>query len=171
MAATPLRLAQIAATCLLAACAGPAPKRPPPAGIMTVAARLAAPPVQAVEIEVANIPPGRRIERIALIDPEGGRHPAPELVTVRTTEGGVTSGPSLGVGVSGGSSSGINPSLSLGWNITGAQAERSDTRIEAEVPIPDPAAYLTEAPRWRIEIGFTEIEGETRTLTFPASAK
>jgi len=165
-----MRLALIAATCLLAACAGPASKSPPPAGLMEITARLAAPPAQSVEVEVTNVPPGRRIERITLIDPEGGRHPAAELVTVRATEGGLTSGPRVGVGVSGGSSSGISPSIGLGWNVTGSQAERSTQKIEAQVPIPDPAAYQTDAPRWRIEIAFTEIEGETRTLTFPASA-
>ncbi len=164
-------LAAIAAAGLLAACAAEPPRRPPPAGIMAVSARLAAPPAQAVEVEVGNIPPGRRVERVVLIDAEGTRHPAPTLVTLRTSEGGLTSGPRVGIGVSGGSSSGINPSISLGWNVTGDQTARSGQRIEARIPIPDPAAYRATAPRWRVEVGFTELDGEPRTLTFPVGAE
>jgi len=137
---------------------------------MAVSARLAAPPAEAVEVEVGNIPPGRRIERVVLIDAEGARHPAPALVRLRTSEGGLTSGPSLGVGLTGGSSSGVNPSISLGWNVSGAEPAREGQRVEARVPIPDPAAYLANASRWRVEIGFTELDGEPRTLTFPVRA-
>lgn len=136
---------------------------------MEVTTRLAAPPAQVVEVVVGHIPPGRRIERMTLIDPDGARYPARSLVPVTTTEGGLRSGPNVGVGVTGGSSSGINPSISLGWNITQGEAERTSRRVEAQVPIPDPAAYRANPARWRIEIEFVEIDGERRRLSFPAA--
>ena len=137
---------------------------------MQVAPRLAQPPARAVEVLVANLPPGRRIEQVFLIEPGGARYAAPDLVPVRTTEGGLDAGPSVGVRVTGGSSSRIRPSLNLGWNITGGRPERNSRRVEARVPIPDPAAYRADAPRWRVEVGFTELDGRRRTLTFPAGA-
>ena len=157
----------IATPWLLAACSAPEPRRPPPEGVMQVAARLAAPPAQTVEVQVANLPPGRRIEQVVLIEPGGARYAAPDLVPVRATEGGLDSGPSVGVRVTGGSSSRIRPSLNLGWNITGGQPERDSRRIEARVPIPDPAAYRAEASNWRVELVFTELDGARRTLSFP----
>jgi hypothetical protein len=156
---------------LTSGCGGPAPRRPPPPeGVMQVSARLAPPPAEAVVVKIGNLPPGRRIEEVALLDPNGGRHLAPSLTTVRGTEGGLNSGPFVGVGVSGGSSSGINPSISLGWNVTGGDPERETLRIEATVPIPDPAAYRTDSAHWRVQVVFTELDGERRTLMFPARA-
>lgn len=152
-------------------CGGPAPHSPaPPEGVMQVSARLAAPPAEAVMVEIGKLPPGRRIEEVALLDPSGGRHIAPSLTKVRGTEGGLSSGPFVGVGVSGGSSSGISPSISLGWNVTGTDPERATQRIEATVPIPDPADYRADSTHWRVEVIFTELDGERRTLMFPARA-
>ncbi len=165
----------LAAACLvsiglLSACGGtesrPPPKPVPPAGVMKVTARPAA--AAAVQVLIADVPPGRRIERVALIDAQGMRHPADSLVPVSVTEGGARAGPSIGIGVTGGSSSGINPSLSLGWNVLGGGAERQSRRIEARVPLADPAAYRAAPGSWRVEIVFTEIDGARRTLTFPA---
>lgn len=167
----PFAAAIIISLGLVSGCGGPAPRRPaPPEGVMAVSARLTAPPAESVVVEIGNLPPGRRIEAIALLDPTGGRHLAPSLTTVRGTEGGLNSGPFVGVGVTGGSSSGINPSLSLGWNVTGGEPERATQRIEATVPIPDPAAYRADSARWRVEVTFTELDGERRTLLFPARA-
>ena len=154
---------------LLAACAGPAPKRPPPPqGVMAVSARLAMPPAPEVEISVANLPPGRYVEAIALIDPEGARYPARLSAPVTTTEGGVKSGPTVGVGVRGGSSTGVQPSVTLGWNVSRGRTERTSRRVAARAIIPDPAAYREGAGRWRVEVAVIEVDGARRTLSFPA---
>jgi hypothetical protein len=167
----PFAAALILSLGLASGCGGPAPRRPaPPEGVMQVSARLAAPPAEAVVVEIGKLPPGRRIEAVALLDPTGSRHVAPSLTVVRGTEGGLSSGPFVGVGVSGGSSSGISPSISLGWNVTGGDPERATQRIEAAVPIPDPAAYRADSAHWRVEVIFTELDGERRTLVFPARA-
>ena len=166
---SPRLLALAAAACLLAACAAPAPKRPPPPqGIMEVSTRLATPPATEVEISVAQLPPGRRIETIVLVAPDGARYPAALSAPVRATEGGVKSGPTLGVGVRGGSSTGVQPSVSVGWNVSRGQAERTSRRIAARATIPDPAAYREEAARWRVEVAVIEVDGARRTLSFPA---
>lgn len=171
MSLRPFSLAAAAglAVCLLAACNAPAPQRPPPPeGIMEVSTRLAPPPAREVEISLAGLPPGRRIEGIVLIAPDGARYPAALSAPVRATEGGVKSGPTLGVGVRGGSSTGIQPSVTLGWNVSRGQAERTSQRLEARAPIPDPAVYREEAARWRVEVTVMEVEGARRTLSFPA---
>ncbi len=154
----------LAAALLLSACAG---GEAPPQAIMSVTARLAPPPAEAVDVTIANVPPGRRIGQLTLIDPEGGRHPAPSLVPVSVAEGGLTTRPLIGIGISGGSSSGIRPSLTLGGNITHTGSDRTSRRVEARVPIPNPTAYRAAARRWRVEVGFTEIGGKVRHLTFP----
>ena len=137
---------------------------------MGAAARLAAPPAEAIEVLVFDVPPGRRVERIGLIDAQGGRHDAETLVPVTRTEGGTEAGPSIGIAVTGGSSSGITPSLTLGWSSVGAEVERTSRRVAARVPIPDPTAYRANGARWRIEVDVVEIDGARRTLSFPAGA-
>ncbi len=134
---------------------------------MSVAARLAAPPAEAVRVVVANVPPGRQIEQLTLIDATGARHPAKSLVPVSVAEGSTTARPVFGLSARGGSSSGFQPSLGIGWNIMRSGSDRTSRRIEAQVPIPDPAAYRATSQRWRVEVGFTEIDGEKRTLGFP----
>jgi hypothetical protein len=156
-----------AAAFLLSACAGGEAERPVPKGLMSVTARLVAPPAKAVDVVVANVPPGRRIEQLTLIDAQGGHNTAPSLVPVSVAEGGATTRPFIGIGISGGSSSRIRPSLSLGGNITRSGSDRISLRIEARVPIPDAAAYRATSKSWRVEVVFTEINGETRTLAFP----
>ena len=78
---------------------------------MSVTAHLAPPPDEAVDVVLANVPPGRRIEQLTLIDAEGGRHQAASLVPVSVAEGSATNRPIFGIGASGGSSSGIKPQL------------------------------------------------------------
>ncbi len=135
---------------------------------MWVSARAAVPPSDAVQVVIAEVPPGRRIERIALIDPHGARYPADAPVPVTGIEGGGGVRPRVGIGVTGGSSSGINPSVSLGWNVFGGEAERTSRRVEARVPLPDPADYRNSAAAWRIEVVVIEVDGARRTLNFPA---
>ncbi len=137
---------------------------------MSVTARLSPPPAEAVDVVVANVPPGRRIEQLTLIDTQGIRHSAASLVPVSATEGGATTRPIFGIGASGGSSSGIKPRLTLGWNIARSGPSRTSRRVEARVPIPAPSAYLATSKRWRVEVSFTEIDGEIRTLGFPIAS-
>ena len=73
---------------LLAACAARAPERPGFLHVQPAAPGPAAPGTTsgAVEIAVAGIPTGARVEAVVLLDPRGGRHPA-ESLTAATLEG------------------------------------------------------------------------------------
>ncbi len=158
-----------AVSLLLAACADRAPERP---GFLH--ARPAPPGPAApgavdgtVEIAVAGIPPGARVEAVALLDPRGGRHPA-EALTAATLEGS-TSGPGavLSLGVNIGSSSGIKPSLGLGLGTGLREHSYRDRRVVARVPLPDPAAFRDHPARWRLEVTYRDVTGSRRSLVLP----
>lgn len=161
-----------AAGLLLAACTGPVSDPPEaPGGLMGVRTRLAGPPAAAVEVLVFDVPPGRRVEGVALVDPQGRRHAAESLVPLTVETGPGVSRPTIGFGVTGGSASGVHPWIGLDWAILGgAGPARDSRRVLARVPIPDPAAYRAQATRWRVEIAVVELTGEARTLSFPAQA-
>jgi hypothetical protein len=151
---------------VLAACAETPPE---PSRVMRVSAALQAPAGEAVEVVVFDIPPGRRIEAVALLDAGGSRHAAPALApAVRESGPGSASNPLIGLGVRGGSSSGVKPSLSLGWNMTaGDDPGRRSRRVTARIPIPDAGVYRENARNWRIEVIFLDVTGERRSLSFP----
>jgi len=138
---------------------------------MAAHASLAAPPATAVDVFLDDIPPGRRITAVVLIDPAGRSHAA-EIMTPITRErargGGLR--PTIGIGVTGGTSSGIKPSISLGLHATGGTVDHSRA-LRARVPIPDPAAFLRTAARWRIGVDFIDVTGEARHLSFPVAPR
>ncbi len=157
---------------LLAACADRAPERPgflhaqpaPPAapGVATQGATGGT-----VEIVVAGIPPGTRVEAVTLLDPRGGRHPAESLTAV-TLEGGTLSpGAVLSLGVTIGSSSGIKPSLGLGLGTGLREHGTRDRRVVARVPLPDAAAFHDHPARWRLEVSYRDVTGSRRSLILP----
>lgn len=156
--------------------AGPPPPARPPAGLMAAHALPDAPDGREVTVTLEDVPPGRRVEAVWLIDPHGTRYPATALETLegergRRPAGAGRSGLGIGVGVSGGSSTGVHPSLNLSFGVQGAGVARASRRVLAHVPIPDPAAYVREAGRWRIEVVVRELTGERRTLRFPTGGE
>src|SRR3546814_19344112 len=71
---------------------------------------------EAVKVEVRDIPTGRKITGLALVDATGHETPARERETVtREESGGGNAGPGVGIGASGGSSSRLPPLLPLGY--------------------------------------------------------
>jgi hypothetical protein len=153
----------VLACALLSGCASDKP--PPP---MHVAARVES---DTVKLTVDNIPPGREITALVLVDDRGGETPAREreLIT-RESGGGGNSGPGVGVGASGGSSSGIHPYISLGYLFSGSDTARRSQRMEAEIPLPDPAIYRAEYRDWRVVVRYRDQLGETREAGIPAPA-
>jgi hypothetical protein len=165
-------LAAAALCLLLAACADREPER---TGFLHAqpAPGPAAPgaPAQGatgtVEIAVAGIPPGARVEAMVLLDPRGGRHPA-EALTAATLEGSTAApGAVLSLGVTIGSSSGIKPSLGLGLGTGLREHSYRDRRVIARVPLPDPAAFRGHPERWRLEVVYTDVTGDRRSLVLP----
>ncbi len=164
------RFFAIAALCLpLFACAGAEPER---TGFLHARASLVAPvgatrAGAAVEVILDDIPPGYEIERVTLIDPGGGRHGAEHLVPTRRQSGTAVPGARIAIAVTGGSSSGIKPALSLGIGTGLREETRIGKRVLARVPIADPAAFRDHPERWRIEVTYLDITGEHRSVVLP----
>ncbi len=149
---------------LLAACAGAEPER---TGFLHARASLEAPAGAAVEVVLDDIPPGYEIERVTLIDPGGGRHEAERLVPARRQSGTAVPGVLIGIAVTGGSSSGIKPALSLGFGTGLREETRIGRRVLARVPLADPATFRDHPERWRLEVTYLDITGERRSLVLP----
>lgn len=123
-------------------------------------------------VVIRDLPPGRRIEALTLIDPDGERYPAERLSEGIRESGRAGPNPLIGINITGGSSEGIEPSVSIGYNLLGggeAVATRSGRFVSARVPLAEPAAFRREARVWRIEVVLSEITGERRTVTVPAA--
>lgn len=160
-----LFLALLLALGPLAACAGRDDGRPPP---MHVSAEVAQ---QKLRVTVDNIPRGREITDLLLIDPAGGATQAREReLTTRETASGGNAGPGVAVGATGGSSSGINPYISLGYLFRGSGEVERSRRLTGEIPLPDPAAYAAGYRDWRIELRFRDQLGEPQSVQIPAPA-
>ncbi len=159
------RFSAVAALCLmLAACAGAELER---TGFLHARASLEAPVGLAIEVVLDDIPPGYEIERVTLIDPGGGRHEAERLVPARRQSGTAVPGVLIGIAVTGGSSSGIKPALSLGFGTGLREETRIGRRVLARVPIADPAAFRDHPKRWRLEVTYLDITGERRSVVLP----
>ncbi len=159
------RFSAVAALCLLLfACAGAEPER---TGFLRARASLEAPAGAAVEVVLDDIPPGYQIERVVLIDPGGGRHGAERLVPARRQSGTAVPGALIGIAVTGGSSSGIKPALSLGIGTGLREETRIGRRVLARVPLADPAAFRDHPKRWRIEVTYLDVIGERRSVVLP----
>ena len=155
----------VAALCLpLLACAGAEPER---TGFLRARASLEVPAGAAIEVILDDIPPGYEIERVTLIDPGGGRHGAERLVPARRESGTAVPGALIGIAVTGGSSSGIKPSLSLGIGTGVREETRIGRRVLARVPIADPAAFRDHPERWRLEVTYLDVTGERRSVVLP----
>ena len=156
-------IAAFAAVLALTACAGDDAPRP-----MHVAARVDG---DSVLLDVSEIPPGREIAALVLVDPGGGETPARERELITREEGsGGNAGPGVGVGASGGSSSGIRPYISLGYLFRGDDAVRRSQRLTAEIPLRDPAAYAAGYRDWRIVVRYRDQLGTLQSVQVPAPA-
>lgn len=153
----------LAAVAALTACA--ADEAPPP---MHVGARVEN---DSVKLTVEHIPPGREITALVLVDDRGRETAARnrEVITRETGSGG-NAGPGVGVGASGGSSSGVRPFISLGYLFGSGETTRRSQRMTAEVPLPDPAAYAESYRGWRVVVRYRDQLGEAREVGIPAPA-
>lgn len=161
----PTILAAFLAAGLPGACAAPEDRQPRP---MHIAAQVAD---QKLTVTVDNIPAGREITDLLLIDPAGGTTQAREReLSTRETGSGGNAGPGVAVGASGGSSSGINPFISLGYIFRGSDSVRRSRRLTGAIPLPDPAAYAAGYRDWRIEVRFRDQLGTPQSVQIPAPA-
>lgn len=126
---------------------------------------------QKLAVTVENIPAGRAITELLLIDPAGGTTQAREReLSTRETSSGGNAGPGVSVGATGGSSSGVHPYISLGYLFRGNERVERSRRLTGEIPIPDPAAYAAGYRDWRIELRFRDQLGQPQSVQIPAPA-
>jgi len=152
----------LAALAALAACSGPV--QPPPA--MHVSASVAE---RTLRLAVRDIPPGREITALVLVGAGGSETPARSRErTVREESSGGNAGPGVAVGASGGSSSSVDPYISLGYLFRNDDKTRRSQRITAEIPIVDPAAYAAGYRDWRIEVRYRDNFGDLQRASIPA---
>src|SRR3546814_17782462 len=91
-------------------------------------------------------------------------------VSAREAGSGGNAGPGVGIGARGGSSSGINPFISLGYVFGGDSEVRRSQRMTASIPLDDPAAYAQGYRDWRIELRYRDPLGEPQQISVPAPA-
>jgi hypothetical protein len=151
---------------VLVACAAGGPEQP---RVLKARAALDGPEATVVEVRVTEIPPGVVVERILMIGPGGQRLEADKLARSTNESGpGLISSPGIGVAVTGGSSSGVNPSVSLGWHVTGGGPGWYSRQVTARIPLPNPTAYRTAARQWLVEVHYSDVTGRRQVLTLPA---
>lgn len=149
---------------------GCAEDRPEPPKILQVAARLPGPAHEAIEVTVYDIPPGTQVEQVWLTGPAGERLSGSAVASSRGETGpGLVTGPSIGVGVTGGSSSGINPSVGVGWGIITSGSSRQSRQITYLIPLPDELGYENAPRAWRIEVRYRDVTGaeQVRSIAGP----
>lgn len=154
---------------LLAACGSSDPETPI---VLRAEARLPGPDRDLIEVLVTEIPPGTVIDAVILYGPNGEQLSGAE-VSRRTLESGpgLVSRPTIGVGVTGGSSSGINPSIGLGWGVTGGGGpSRRTQQISYVILLPPDVNYLDQPQAWRIELQYRDVTGAPRQLLLPGPA-
>ena len=146
---------------VLAACAS-APETP----VMRAAAKAEATKLQ---LRIDDIPPGREIVAVVLVDPQEAETPARNREIVTREEGsGGAGGPGIRAGATGGSSSGVKPFISLGYIFSSRKDERRSRYMTAEIPLRDPDLYRAGFRDWRIEVRFRDPEGDSGLLTLAA---
>jgi hypothetical protein len=153
---------------LLAACSGRQPEGPPAINATLEEGAL---PNAVVAVRVENLRPGMRVEEVRLAGPDGRRVAAlPESYRTLRGQEAVSRRPTVGVGVQGGSSDGIQPSLSLALPLLDwSWARREDRTLNAVAArIPVPEGYRDEPEAWRVEAEITDVSGTTRTFRAPA---
>ncbi|MGH6931677.1 MAG: hypothetical protein ACREEE_04520 [Dongiaceae bacterium] len=151
---------------LMAACSqNPGLKPANPANSFQLESGFLAADDHTIEVIVTAEKPAVGIE---LISPAGLVQPATRIERTRIASG-AAGDPEIGfgVGVFGGSNSGVGTAVGIGFPLTigGEAARRPMVRSRAELSVTDLAAYRSEWRRWRIRVSFDD---PLREITTPA---
>ena len=160
------RCAALAGLCLaLAGCAGDAPPTPTP----TVSAILDR-PAGVIRVTVAGLRPADQVESIRLMGP-GGARVAPAQRSRASSVTATQSNPTVGVHARGGSASGIEPGLTLSFDLFDWSWSESQTRpqrrVTARFAIPD--GFRARPDAWHVEAVITDPTGAARRRRAPVS--
>lgn len=157
----------VAAALALGACADQ-PPRPPVPDVRAYAGADG----ESVEVRVGPLAPATQVGAVRLLAPDGRAVQAAERRTRRGIAGTRTR-PGIAVGATGGSESGIDPSIGLSLPLHDWSWFRDDAREYRAViaRIPPPADYRPGAPGWRVEVELIDPAGGARTRTVPVSRR
>lgn len=156
----------------LAACAGP----PPGAGGipgMRISSGVVGIDGSTVQVEAAHQSYDHRVERIALVGPDGRTYPADDTVTETVRHSGYGyGGQSVGVGIGGGTGghSGVGVGVGLGLGSLGG-GSYPVFRTTARIPIPDKDAYRRAPQDWKIAVTVGQRAGGEQVITEPAPTR
>lgn len=123
-----------------------------------------------VTVEITDHQGYYRIERVALLGPDGETVGANELTreTVRAEADAYGHrGVDVGIGAHGGSRGG-HVGLGFGFPLNGPRPGPAITRTYARIRIADAEAYRRAAGRWQIEIFVTDPAGASSIARIPA---
>jgi hypothetical protein len=115
-----------------------------------------------IEVTVTAEKPVNRIE---LVSPTGQTYPAERIERSFWTATAPANRPQFGVGVFGGSSSGVGTAVGIGLPLGGETARTTLVDSRASLPISDIAAYRSNWQQWQIRIG---LDNPPRQVTTPA---
>lgn len=114
---------------------------------------------------------GQPLEEATLVAPDGRGWTAERLESEAPRR---MARPDIGIGVEGGSSSGVNPGLTFGLPLFGwigsLAEEKPPVSARAEIRVGDPAAYRRDWRNWTIELLFGARERLTIRAPDPAAA-
>jgi len=138
--------------------------KPPPRPTMVLAGLVGDPPT-AVEVEVENLPPTQRIERVFLVDRRGGEIEATEFE--RSTPES-SRGPSVLPQVSVGVGSSVRSSVGIGVPLGVSEEPEARSSVTVQIPLPNPEAYLATPEDWTVVVKGRDRRGLPVTYRVPA---
>ncbi len=158
--------AALALGLVAAACAG-SREAPVRTEVSTVFDRAAG----EIRVTVAGLRPAERVESLRLVGPDDA-HLAPRRRTHHESVEARRGHPTVGVQARGGSASGIEPGLSLSFDLFDWTWSGSETRrrraVRAVFAVPE--GYRNRPEAWRVEIVVTDPTGAARTRHEPVAS-
>lgn len=129
-----------------------------------------------VQIEIIDRFGYYRVDRVALVSPQGQEYAARELTYFAPSYSRPGASSNVGVGVSswGGSSSGTHVGLGLGFPLGGwsssssSDPDRNAPRTVARIVLPDPRAYRSNPQGWTVRARLLDSFGAASVAQFPA---
>ena len=149
---------------LLGATACGSSRKPPPPPTMVLAGLVGEPP-SAVEVEVENLPPTQRIERVFMVDRSGDEVEATDFdlsASESSRRPGVLPQVSVGIGRS------VRSSVGIGVPLGGGEEPEARRNVSTQIPLPDPEAYLAAPEDWTVVIKSRDRRGLPVTYRVPA---
>jgi hypothetical protein len=127
-----------------------------------------------VEIEVIDPAAFYRVEQVDLVAPDGREYAAQELTRIAPSRDiPVRERGTFGIGGWGGSSSGVNMGVGMGFPIGGRpppppDPDRNFARTIAHIILSDPASYHRTASAWSVKVRLLDPSGVSSTARFAA---